>query len=419
MHSLSQLMSNVALVFVMLQGCDTNRGQVPRATEGTPASGTAESKLSSSVPAAGRSSAPVPSSSSPVPSPHPPGRTEGCRDGMLRITGEYCPAVVQHCVKFHQEYLDKQGNRTVSERCLEYREPSRCVSKKKKQLDFCMDRYEYPNRLGELPRVLTSWREAKNLCRQQGKRLCTEDEYNFACEGPSMLPYTNGYFRDAEKCNIDREYRQPDHSMHLFTYDRCLQNEPCRSELSRLDQRHAIGSRVTCVSWAGVVDLNGNVNEWVSLPGQVPPHRSGLKGGWWGPVRNRCRPTVKFHKEFDYGYEAGFRCCQGFGPEPEDPRYALEAYRISPEQVEAKAPRRAAPGAPPRSGTKAKPPDEPALSESPESASATPGTASAPVDASPRVTPSSSSDAAESVESPLRELQAPVVPANPDSEAGD
>src|SRR5690606_41418868 len=94
---------------------------------------------------------------------------------------------------------------TVSERCLKYVEPSRCLSKKKQQLDFCIDRYEYPNALGELPWVLTSWRQAQNLCREQGKRLCTEDEYNFACEGPEMLPYVNGYVRDPETCNIDRE----------------------------------------------------------------------------------------------------------------------------------------------------------------------------------------------------------------------
>jgi formylglycine-generating enzyme len=62
--------------------------------------------------------------------------------------------------------------------------------------------------------------------------------------------------------------------------------------------------------------MNGNVNEWVNLPGKKPPNRSGLKGGWWGPVRNRCRPTVTFHKENDYGYEQGLRCCKDSVPVP-------------------------------------------------------------------------------------------------------
>lgn len=125
-----------------------------------------------------------------------------------------------------------------------------------------------------------------------------------------MLPYATGYVRDPAKCNIDKPYVQPDQSRQMATYDKCPQNEFCSSEMKRLDQRHAIGSRHTCVSWSGVVDINGNVNEWVEIPGEKHPNRSGLKGGWWGPVRSRCRPTVTFHKEFDYGYEAGFRCCQ-------------------------------------------------------------------------------------------------------------
>ena len=55
------------------------------------------------------------------------------------------------------------------------------------------------------------------------------------------------------------------------------------------------------------------INEWVEMPKKKYPDRSGLKGGWWGPVRGRCRPTVTFHKEDDYGYEEGFRCCKDAG----------------------------------------------------------------------------------------------------------
>jgi formylglycine-generating enzyme required for sulfatase activity len=65
----------------------------------------------------------------------------------------------------------------------------------------------------------------------------------------------------------------------------------------------------TCRSADGIYDLNGNANEWVLIPRAKTPRRSGIKGGWWGPVRDRCRPTVTFHDEADFGYEVGFRCC--------------------------------------------------------------------------------------------------------------
>jgi formylglycine-generating enzyme len=229
---------------------------------------------------------------------------------MVRVEGDYCPAVMQDCAEHHKEWEANHGKtKTVSERCNKYEKPSRCVSKKRKTLSFCMDRYEYPNQVGVIPRVLTQWTEAKKMCEAAGKRLCTEDEFNFACEGPEITPYVYGYDRNASLCNIDKPYRYPDHSKVMLTYDGCLKDEWCSKEMARLDQREKIGDRKTCVSWAGVFDLNGNVNEWVEIPNEKPPNRSGLKGGWWGPVRGRCRPTVTFHKESDYGYEAGFRCC--------------------------------------------------------------------------------------------------------------
>ncbi|WP_437669385.1 SUMF1/EgtB/PvdO family nonheme iron enzyme [Sorangium sp. So ce131] len=244
-----------------------------------------------------------------------PGRTDGCPGGMVRVEGEYCPAVVQECLEYHPEWTKRHGEPGVAARCLRFREPSRCVAKKNENLSFCMDRYEYPNVPGELPRTLTSWEQAADLCAAQGKRLCTEAEFNFACEGPEQLPYAYGYERDAETCNQDRDYRFPDHSQRLLHYEACQQNERCAAELARLDGREPAGARAACASWAGVFDLNGNVNEWVVRTDQKAPYRSGLKGGWWGPIRSQCRPMTTFHKEDDYGYEVGFRCCADAEPQ--------------------------------------------------------------------------------------------------------
>lgn len=249
-----------------------------------------------------------------------PGITAGCPDGMVRVEGEYCPEVLQKCLGHASDY-DKDKARTakkreagedvgrsnVSERCLQYEAPSVCLSKKRTHMRFCIDRYEWPNKKGEVPALLVSWVDAKKLCEDTGKRLCTEDEYNFACEGEEMLPYTYGFERDPSKCNIDRPYRKREHK--LLKYERCMKDPRCKAELEKLDQRLPAGSLPACVSPFGAYDLNGNINEWVFRPKEKPPNRSGLKGGWWGPVRGRCRPTVGFHKEEDYGYEEGFRCC--------------------------------------------------------------------------------------------------------------
>ena len=237
-----------------------------------------------------------------------PGRTDGCPDGMVRVEGEFCPAVIQQCLEHHPEWVKNQGQPGVAERCLRYAE-SKCLSKEKVKLSYCMDRFEYPNVPGQMPQVLTSWEQAEQACEAQGKRLCSEPEFDFACEGPEMLPYAYGYDRDADVCNQDKEYIFPDHSHRMLHYEECLKDERCAAELKRLDQREPIGSRAQCVSWAGVYDLIGNANEWVVRPGQKAPERSGLKGGWWGPIRSRCRPVTTFHKEDDYGYEVGFRCC--------------------------------------------------------------------------------------------------------------
>ncbi|APR84205.1 Branched-chain acyl-CoA dehydrogenase [Minicystis rosea] len=250
-----------------------------------------------------------------------PGTSEGCPGDMVLVNGNYCPETNQVCLEHHEEFSRDEakkktkrdkgedvGKSTVSERCLRYQEPSECLSKQRRPMRFCMDRFEWPNQKGELPALLVSWVDAKKECEKIGKRLCTEDEFNFACEGEQMLPYTYGYVRDATKCSIDKPYRKREKK--LLKYASCMKKPECKKELERLDQRLPAGSLPACVSPFGVYDLNGNINEWVFRPKEKPPNRSGLKGGWWGPVRGRCRPTVGFHKEEDYGYEEGFRCCK-------------------------------------------------------------------------------------------------------------
>ena len=245
-----------------------------------------------------------------------------CPADMVLVSGNSCPRVEQRCLEHTRDYEQQARRREAArargepfderdapERCLRYAEPTKCLSPARRAMRFCMDRYEWPNQKGALPPVLQTWSAAHAACVGVGKRLCTVDEFTFACEGENMWPYAYGYVRDDERCNIDRPYVQPD-ARKLAPWELCLERKSCRVHFEQLDQRVPAGSMERCDSPFGAFDVNGNVNEWVERPGQSPPWRSGLMGGWWGPARSRCRPLVTAHDENYVGYEVGFRCCR-------------------------------------------------------------------------------------------------------------
>lgn len=237
---------------------------------------------------------------SPAPAPEstPHERTDGCPAGMLRVTGAYCDDAHQRC-----EEMDDDGR----ERCLRFRKPVRCGSRRTRPMDFCIDRYEWPNREGVLPQVLSSWNDAAAACASLGRRLCAEDEWTLACEGDAMQPYPYGYARDETACNIDRHNLPYDHGA-VSGDDRGRAD----AEMMRVSQARPSGAFPRCVSPYGVRDMTGNVDEWaVSRTGA--PFRSVLKGGYWGRIRARCRPATRRHDEGFRYYQIGFRCCAEAG----------------------------------------------------------------------------------------------------------
>lgn len=170
---------------------------------------------------------------------------------------------------------------------------------------FCIDRFEYPDAYGAYPMIFVTWMEAGAACATLGKRLCSEDEWTFACEGEEALPYPHGYEREAGSCVIDRPHRAFDE-----TRFRLRSSVEAEQEISRLWQGEASGSRPRCRSPFGVYDLTGNVDEWTTST-RGGGYRSILKGGYWGPVRTRCRPSTRAHGEDFAYYQQGFRCCSG------------------------------------------------------------------------------------------------------------
>jgi sulfatase modifying factor 1 len=224
---------------------------------------------------------------------------EACRLGMVEVEGEYCPLVEQRCLR----WLDPQ----TKLQCAEFEkgvQAGSCILKTKHQ-HFCIDRYEWPNRAAALPAYMASFVDAKQACQSVGKRLCADTEWTLACEGPQRQPYPygNGFERDDRACNIDKPYVWP-------RPERIFDPKTQDDELARLDQREPSGARASCVSPYGVHDMVGNVDEWVVNVSQFGhPHVSGLKGGYWGPVRTRCRPMTTAHDESFRYYQIGFRCC--------------------------------------------------------------------------------------------------------------
>jgi formylglycine-generating enzyme len=216
-----------------------------------------------------------------------------CPSGMVEVEGEYCPALEQRCLR----WLDPE----TKLRCAEFAPTGPCQTKTIRK-HFCVDRFEYPNKAGEKPLIGSTWYESRDTCKAEGKRLCNDSEWTLACEGQERLPYPYGYARNAEACNIDKPHPKPDENAMFDPKRRA-------AEFARLNQSDPSGAREACVSPFGVADMAGNVDEWVVNESGYP-YKSGSKGGYWGPVRTRCRPMTTAHYEHFSFYQLGFRCCK-------------------------------------------------------------------------------------------------------------
>jgi len=155
-----------------------------------------------------------------------------------------------------------------------------------------MDRYEYPNRKGELPRVVIDWTEADAACTAAGKRLCSTREWESACAGAHDFRYPYGQRFVEGGCAV-------------------AESGPLPS-----------GSRSACKNTVGVTDLVGSVWEWtadiidapVLYSGEGPPLHE-LRGGSWFSDASKavCRPVDGYPAApADERYpRVGFRCCRG------------------------------------------------------------------------------------------------------------
>jgi formylglycine-generating enzyme required for sulfatase activity len=135
----------------------------------------------------------------------------------------------------------------------------------------CVDRYEYPDRAGTVPRTNIAFDEARRFCSQQGKRLCNAVEWMWACSGIEGLAYPYGNNFDQSKCNAD----------------------------TRLVE--SSGNKANCVSPWGGYDMAGNIFEWVI----TDKNKLALMGG---PL-SKCQ-TVSPAQNGDAKPQSGLRCCK-------------------------------------------------------------------------------------------------------------
>jgi formylglycine-generating enzyme len=201
---------------------------------------------------------------------------------MVLVDGDYCTEVRENCLAWE----DPPANKLA--RCAKYG-PSECVGPRVHKR-FCIDRDEYVAAGQKLPLSDVSWTGAQNVCQGEGKRLCKETEWEFACEGEQILPYPTGYDRDPKTCNFDKD--------------------PLLDRKGKLrDLREPEDETASCVSPFGARNMSGNVDEWVFRDRTYGEWRSAIKGGWWMAARDRCRPATTAHDEHFHQLQTGVRCC--------------------------------------------------------------------------------------------------------------
>jgi len=206
----------------------------------------------------------------------------GPAGAMVLVEGDYCTEAREPCLAWE----DPPANKLA--RCAKFG-PSECVGPRVHKR-FCIDRDEYVASGQQLPMSDVSWTKAQNVCQSEGKRLCKETEWEFACEGEQILPYPTGYERDPKTCNFDKD--------------------PLLDRKGKLrDLREPEDATAACVSPFGARNMSGNVDEWVFRDRTYGEWRSALKGGWWMAARDRCRPATTAHDEHFHQLQTGVRCC--------------------------------------------------------------------------------------------------------------
>ena len=145
----------------------------------------------------------------------------------------------------------------------------------------CVDAYEYPNQPDATPKDMVSQEEAARICKNEGKHLCSIEEWQAACRGKDGFKYSYGKSYKQNKCNTNTKSAK-------------------RS-----------GRKTQCRSWYGMYDMNGNLWEWTSSTSKQHPDKFLVAGGAWNTNNESSCSESKFSFYPQHQYPSvGFRCCK-------------------------------------------------------------------------------------------------------------
>lgn len=195
------------------------------------------------------------------------------------------------------------------------------IHKRGEAAKSCIDIFEFPNKPCELPVVWTPPVFAEKVCKMQGKRLCSQDEWQVACRGAPDdapdRPFAYGDTLDLAICHTSRPHRQ-----------RCDVTSSGDAWKSCTTDTEPAGAFPQCRSRFGVFDQHGNVAEIMTRKDPEKGLVTQLKGSAWfytevapQPGRKQetypdtCNFDPRWHVEtlshgFHVNYHLGFRCCK-------------------------------------------------------------------------------------------------------------
>lgn len=219
-----------------------------------------------------------------APAPAPAGAISGVGDGEVMVSRERKVAAVEACPP-GMVRIPGGAALVGSDASDDLRNFGDRSALKVDLKPYCIDLFEFPNTAGKLPRVAASWSDADAECRNAGKRLCSEDEWEAACRGPRNLRFPYGAGFDADACN---------------TADKT--DKPRQTNLS--------GAFSRCKSGYGVMDMSGNAAEWTASAFDSLGPEKAVKGGHAARpgFDDRCASRRKLAPAA-HDIKVGFRCC--------------------------------------------------------------------------------------------------------------